>query len=89
MVYVAHLAHSLGLMSAELVDQHVKILSQLGLPIRYREGDWLNLLATMRVDKKSRGKQIRFVVISEIAKTKRVESVTDDQLLAAYEKVSQ
>jgi cysteine desulfurase len=29
------------------------------------------------------------VVISEIAKTKRVESVTDDQLLAAYEKVSQ
>ncbi len=89
MVYVAHLAHSLGLLSPELVDQHVKILSQLGLPIRYREGDWLNLLASMRVDKKSRGKQIRFVVVSEIAKTKRVESVTDDQLLAAYEKVSQ
>ena len=76
-------------MNQELVDQHVKVLSQLGLPVRCLEGDWLNLLATMRVDKKSRGKQIRFVVISEIAKTERVESVTDDQLLAAYEKVSQ
>ena len=89
MVFVAHLAHSLGLMSREIVDQHVKILSQLGLPVRYTEGDWLNLLANMRVDKKSRGKQIRFVVISEIAQTARVDDVTDDQLHAAYEKVSQ
>jgi 3-dehydroquinate synthase len=89
MVFVAHLAHSLGLMSLEIVHQHVKILSQLGLPVRYNEGDWLNLLANMRVDKKSRGKQIRFVVISEIAQTARVDDVTDDQLHAAYEKVSQ
>ena len=89
MVFVAHLAHSLGLLSQEIVDQHIQILSKLGLPVRYAEGDWLNLLATMRVDKKSRGKQIRFVVISEIAETKRVETVTDDQLLAAYEMVSQ
>jgi 3-dehydroquinate synthase len=89
MVFVAYLAHSLGLLSQEIVDQHIQILSKLGLPVRYAEGDWLNLLATMRVDKKSRGKQIRFVVISEIAETKRVETVTDDQLLAAYEMVSQ
>jgi 3-dehydroquinate synthase len=89
MVFVAHLAHSLGLLSQEIVDQHVKVLSQLGLPVAYGQGDWLNLLATMRVDKKSRGKQIRFVVISEIAQTKRVEAVTDDQLRTAYEKVSQ
>jgi 3-dehydroquinate synthase len=89
MVFVAHLAHSLGILSQEIVDQHIQILSTLGLPIRYTEGDWLNLLATMRVDKKSRGQQIRFVVISEIGETKRVETVTDDQLLAAYEMVSQ
>ena len=89
MVFVAHLAHSLGLLSQEIVDLHIQILSKLGLPVRYAEGDWLNLLATMRVDKKSRGKQIRFVVISKIAETKRVETVTDDQLLAAYEMVSQ
>jgi 3-dehydroquinate synthase len=89
MAFVAHLAHSLGLLSQEIVDQHIQILSKLGLPVHYAEGDWLNLLATMRVDKKSRGKQIRFVVISEIAQTKRVETVTDDQLLAVYEKVSQ
>jgi len=89
MVFVAHLAHSLGILSQEIVDQHIQILSKLGLPVRYAAGDWLDLLATMRVDKKSRGKQIRFVVISEIAETKRVETVTDDQLLAAYEMVSQ
>jgi 3-dehydroquinate synthase len=89
MIFVAHLANSLGILSQEIVDQHIRILSKLGLPVRYAEGDWLNLLATMRVDKKSRGKQIRFVVISKIAETKRVETVTDDQLLAAYEMVSQ
>jgi 3-dehydroquinate synthase len=89
MVFVAHLAHSLGLLSQEIVDQHIQILSTLGLPVRYSEGNWLDLLATMRVDKKSRGKQIRFVVISKISETKRVETVTDDQLLAAYEMVSQ
>ena len=89
MVYVAYLAHSLGLMSETLLNQHIELLAQLDLPVHYSQGDWITLLAAMKVDKKSRGKQIRFVVISEIGKTQRVESVTDDQLFAAYERVIQ
>jgi 3-dehydroquinate synthase len=89
MVFVAHLAHGLGIMSQELVKMHEDLLRQLGLPIRFAEGDWLTLLSTMRLDKKARGNQIRFVALSEIGATQRVDGATDSQLAAAYEKVSQ
>ena len=89
MVFVAHLAHALGIMSQEMVEKHEALLLQLGLPIRFAEGDWLTLLATMRLDKKARGNQIRFVVVSEIGVTQRVDEATDAQLAAVYEKVSQ
>ena len=89
MVFVAHLAHALGIMSQELVKMHEDLLRQLGLPIRFAEGDWLTLLSTMRLDKKARGNQIRFVALAEIGATQRVDGATDAQLAAAYEKVSQ
>jgi 3-dehydroquinate synthase len=46
------------------------------------------LLAHMSVDKKSRGNSLRFVTISEIGKTDRLENPDPKTLYAAYEKVS-
>lgn len=89
MVFVAHLAHGRGLMDSDILAKHVSVLKTLGLPVKYTTGDWQSLLSSMRIDKKSRGKQIRFVTISEIGETSRVENVTDDELLRAYEMVSQ
>jgi 3-dehydroquinate synthetase len=43
----------------------------------------------MRMDKKSRGKMLRFVALSEVGKTQRVEAPAESALLKAYEKVSQ
>jgi len=89
MVFIAHLAHASGLMSEEILAQHIRVLKSLDLPVRYAGGDWKSLESTMRVDKKSRGRQIRFVAITQIGKTTRLEGVTESELLKAYEMVIQ
>jgi 3-dehydroquinate synthase len=43
----------------------------------------------MKVDKKSRGNAIRFVVISELGKTQRLENPDESALHAAYERLCQ
>ena len=89
MAFIAHLATEVGIMSKALLDEHLVILSALGLPTTYSGAQWPELLATMKLDKKSRGNSLRFVVISDIGKTQRLENPIESALLAAYEKVSQ
>ncbi|MFM1909936.1 MAG: hypothetical protein RLZZ545_634 [Actinomycetota bacterium] len=89
MAFIAHLSHDLGLISRETRDQHMAVLSRLGLPISYQSGSWPELYAAMKMDKKSRGNSLRFVAISEPGSTQRLEAPSEAALLAAYEKVSQ
>jgi 3-dehydroquinate synthase len=78
----------LGLISADLAADHLEILQDLDLPVSYKRESWTKLLAHMAVDKKSRGSSLRFVTISEIGKTDRLENPDPKALYAAYEKVS-
>jgi 3-dehydroquinate synthase len=87
-MYVAELSFELGLINQELLDRHRSVLKNLNLPVTYKDGSWLELLDSMRLDKKSRGKNLRFVTITEIGKTQRLESPQESALLKAYEKVS-
>jgi 3-dehydroquinate synthase len=89
MAFIAHLSHDLGLISRETRDQHMAVLSRLGLPISYQSGSWPELYAAMKMDKKSRGNSLRFVAISEPGSTQRLEAPSEAALIAAYEKVSQ
>jgi 3-dehydroquinate synthase len=66
----------------------MQILNDLELPVTYKRESWSKLLAHMAVDKKSRGSSLRFVTISEIGKTDRLENPDPKTLYAAYEKVS-
>jgi 3-dehydroquinate synthase len=84
----AQLQLDLGLISKELADDHTKILKDLGLPIAYKRESWPRLLSHMSVDKKSRGKTLRFVTISAIGKTERLENPDSQVLYSAFEKVS-
>lgn len=88
MSFMAQLQLDLGLISKELADDHFNILSNLNLPITYKRESWPKLLAHMSVDKKSRGKSLRFVTISAIGKTERLENPDPQILYAAFEKVS-
>jgi len=88
MAFMAQLQLSLGLITSELAQQHIDILENLGLPTTYKRQAWPSLLASMYLDKKSRGKTLRLVTIKGIGITDRLENPDEKILLAAYEKVS-
>ena len=52
-------------------------------------GDFDTLLATMRVDKKSRGNQLRFVVLDDLAKPVVLAGPSEDDLRAAYDAIAE
>jgi 3-dehydroquinate synthase len=64
------------------------VYKRQGLPTTYKRQAWPSLLASMYLDKKSRGKTLRLVTIKGIGITDRLENPDEKILLAAYEKVS-
>ncbi len=88
MVYVASLARRAGLLDAATADRHRSVLELLGLPVTTRDAPGFDeALATMRVDKKSRGATLRFVVLDALA-SPRVLAGPDDALLReAYDEL--
>jgi len=89
MAFIAYLSESLSLISPEVSRLHIETLSRLGLPVSYKGAQWPELLAAMKLDKKSRGNTLRFVVITQIGKTQRLENPIESELIAAYERLSQ
>lgn len=89
MAYIAHLSASLDLISHDLLSKHLTVLQSVGLPTTVEDLLWPELYAAMKLDKKSRGNSLRFVVITEVGKTQRLEEPKESDLIAAYEKVSQ
>ncbi len=85
MVYVAELARLAGRLDDELAARHRTALAAVGLPVRFAGADFEELLATMRVDKKSRGSQLRFVVLDGLALPRILADPSEEHLLAAYE----
>ena len=73
MVYVAELARLAGRLDDDTAARHAHLLASLGLPTTYDGARWDELLASMRVDKKSRGDLLRFVVIEGIGRPALLE----------------
>ncbi|MCW2790751.1 MAG: 3-dehydroquinate synthase [Aeromicrobium sp.] len=88
MVYVAEIAHRLGLIDDELLDRHRSVLEIVGLPMTYRSGIWEALSTTMRLDKKTRGDQMRFVVLEGLAAPTILAGPDESLLLDAYRAIS-
>ena len=61
------------------------MLSSVGLPTRFDELPFDELLATMRVDKKSRGSQLRFVVLDGLARPAILADPDERALRSAYD----
>jgi 3-dehydroquinate synthase len=87
LVFAANLANQTGILSDEIRDLHHSILGRLGLPTSYESHHWPELRAKMAIDKKSRSGTLRFVAISEIGNTLRIEAPSESDLLAAYERL--
>ena len=88
LVYAAELAFARSLISAEVLKMHRSLLTNLGLPTTYDRNAWSSLRPLLALDKKSRGETIRFVALTGIASTSRLEDLTSNELDAAYERIS-
>ncbi|HLR84283.1 MAG TPA: 3-dehydroquinate synthase [Nocardioidaceae bacterium] len=88
MCFVAQLAHLSGRIDASLVERHQTILSLVGLPTAYRPGVWNELYDAMRLDKKTRGDVLRFVVLDDVAEPAIFTGPDTALMTAAYAEIS-
>ncbi len=79
-VFVAEVARLAGILPAAVVDRHREVLTRVGLPVTWSGAEFAELRAAMAVDKKSRGSQLRFVVLEDVARP-RVLAGPDEQHL--------
>jgi 3-dehydroquinate synthase len=89
MVFAAELARVNGRLSMAEVQRHRDILSSLGLPVTYPGGKWPQLLANMRIDKKARAGNLRFIVLDEIGKPRIMHAPTDEILFTAFQEIAE
>ncbi|MFF7181582.1 3-dehydroquinate synthase [Streptomyces sp. NPDC008121] len=90
MVFAAELGRLAGRLDDATADRHRAVLGSLGLPLTYRADAWPELLRAMRVDKKTRGDLLRFIVLDGPGPGRPgvLEGPAPDLLATAYREVS-
>lgn len=88
MVFVAELSRLAGHLDQATADRHESILSSVGLPVSYSAGVFDELVATMALDKKTRGSTLRFVILDGLASASILSGPDPALLRTAYEAVS-
>ncbi|MEZ5092786.1 3-dehydroquinate synthase [Nocardioides sp.] len=83
-VFAAELAARAGSLDAAVVDRHRTAFGRVGLPVGYDATPFDELRATMGVDKKARGSQLRFLVLDDVARPRILAGPSEDDLAAAY-----
>ncbi|MER5782717.1 3-dehydroquinate synthase [Streptomyces mobaraensis] len=88
MVFAAELGRIAGRLDDATADRHRAVLESVGLPVTYRGDQWPKLLETMKVDKKTRGDRLRFIVLDGLAKPVVLEAPDPAMLLAAHAEIA-
>ncbi|RYC13815.1 3-dehydroquinate synthase [Nocardioides zhouii] len=83
-VFVAELAARAGSLDPAIVERHRAALSRVGLPTTYDAASFDDLHAAMKIDKKARGSQLRFVVLDDLASPRILAGPGEEDLRAAY-----
>ena len=83
--YVAELAAREGVLARDVADRHRSAFGRVGLPTTWDGASFEDLLAAMRVDKKSRGNTLRFVVLDEVGRPRVLAGPSEKSLRAAYD----
>jgi 3-dehydroquinate synthase len=84
MVFVAELAHRSGLINADLLARHRRVLTAAGLPVGYPHSAWDQLRPAMNLDKKTRGTNLRFVVLAGLGRPQVMINPSEAVLLDSY-----
>lgn len=86
-VFAAELAGIAGKLSGEVVERHRTVLGRVGLPTTYDRAGFDTLHEVMKVDKKARGSQLRFVVLDDIASPAILAGPSEADLRAAFDRI--
>jgi 3-dehydroquinate synthase len=87
MVYAAALGRLAGRLDEETAERHATVLRSVGLPTSWSGAPYDELLAVMRLDKKTRGDTLRFLVLDGLARPAVFTGPSEELLRAAYASV--
>ena len=88
LVFAAALANNAGCLDIETAARHRVVLDSLGLPTSYPAEAWPQLRAAMSLDKKTRGRTLRFVVLEGLGRAKILSDPATELLEKAYAEVA-
>ncbi len=88
MVFAAELANSVVGLDQDLVDKHAELAAALQLPTVATGFEWAGLREAMSLDKKSRGANLRFVLLTGEQRPGIVTDIPETALERAFAKVS-
>jgi 3-dehydroquinate synthase len=84
MMFAAAVARLTGRLDEVTAKRHGAILSAVGLPVSYDGVPWERLRETMSVDKKTRSRRLRLVVLDGLARPGILADPPEDLLARAY-----
>jgi len=87
MMTASKLSHRLGLLSPEAVERQQALLQRFGLPIDCLGVALNDVLTTMELDKKVRGKAIRWVLLEDIGRAVIRSDVPKKEVLSVLQEV--
>jgi 3-dehydroquinate synthase len=88
LVYAAQIALLAGILDEATAARHRSVLTSLGLPVSYDASAWPALHDAMRIDKKSRGSMLRFVLLRALGEPFVFDAPDVTLLEQAYAEVS-
>ncbi len=89
MMGAAKLSQKSGILPANVVKRQQSLLQKFGLPTTFSGTGLAEIAKAMEVDKKTRAKGIRWVLLEDIGKTAIRASVPQQDVLAILEELSQ
>lgn len=85
MMFAAGVARLSGRLDEATAKRHGAVLASVGLPVSYDGAPWPQLRETMSVDKKTRSRRLRLVVLDGLARPGILTDPSEELLARAYE----
>lgn len=87
-VYAAELARLAGHLDEATAARHATVFAKAGLPVGFGGATFDDMIDAMRVDKKARGSQLRFLILDGLAKPTILAGPSDELLREAFQAVA-